>query len=404
MTEREFAIQVVRRLQEAGHEALWAGGCVRDELLGLVPKDYDVATDAPPDRVRGLFPRALAVGASFGVIEVLGPRSQGRHLSVEVATFRTEGRYSDGRRPDQVMFATAREDAQRRDFTINGMFFDPLKGQLIDYVNGQTDLHQRILRAIGDPHQRFDEDKLRLLRAVRLATRFDLALEPVTEAAIKLHAKEIHVVSAERIAEELRQLLVHPHRARGVTLLEELGLARQILPELTPSPRVLAVLDFLGPEPGFPLAFAGLLHEIGSGPADEICLRLRLSNSEREHTTWLIDNHRSLCEARSLRLGRLKPLLAHPGVHDLLILHRAEALADGLSIDHVDFCEDRLQTWSADDLNPAPLIGGADLIQMGLKPGPRFKEILDAVRDAQLDGTVRSREEALELAAVLTRG
>src|SRR5271170_6893354 len=198
MTERVFAMQVVRRLQEAGHEALWAGGCVRDELLGLVPKDYDVATDARPEQVQSLFRRALAVGASFGVIEVLGPRSHGRNLSVEVATFRTDGTYSDGRRPDQVIFASAREDALRRDFTINGMFFDPLKGELHDFVGGQDDLHARVLRAIGNPHVRFQEDKLRLLRAVRIATRFELAIEPQTAAAIQAMASQLPVVSAER--------------------------------------------------------------------------------------------------------------------------------------------------------------------------------------------------------------
>src|ERR1019366_5530814 len=185
MTEREFAIWVVAELQDAGHQALWAGGCVRDELLGLVPKDYDIASDARPEQVQQLFRRTLAIGASFGVVEVLGPRQNGQYLKVQVATFRTDGGYSDGRRPDDVVFSSAREDALRRDFTINGMFFDPIVGQLHDYVGGQHDLQARILRAIGEPDRRFAEDKLRLLRAVRIATRFDLAIEPATEAAIK---------------------------------------------------------------------------------------------------------------------------------------------------------------------------------------------------------------------------
>src|SRR2546421_7584616 len=206
MTEREFAIDVVRRLQEAGHQALWAGGCVRDELLGLVPKDYDVATSARPDEVRRLFRRTVAVGASFGVVNVLGPRDADAPLQVEVATFRSDVGYSDGRRPDQVVFSSDREDALRRDFTINGMFFDPLAGKLIDYVGGQADLKARVLRAIGDPAVRFTEDKLRLLRAVRFATRFDLTLDAATANAVRAMAPEITVVSAERIAKELRAL------------------------------------------------------------------------------------------------------------------------------------------------------------------------------------------------------
>src|SRR5262249_50574556 len=198
MTEREFAISVVRRLQEAGHQALWAGGCVRDELLGLAPKDYDVATDARPEEVRRLFKRTIAVGASFGVVEVLGQRP----LKVQVATFRSDISYSDGRHPDAVVFSTARDDAVRRDFTINGMFFDPLGNQLIDYVGGQADLQAKVLRAIGDPATRIAEDKLRMLRAVRIAARFELTIDPATFAAIRTMADQITVVSAERIAEE----------------------------------------------------------------------------------------------------------------------------------------------------------------------------------------------------------
>jgi poly(A) polymerase len=205
MTEREFAIDVVKRLQSAGFQAFWAGGCVRDELLGLVPKDYDIATDARPEEVQRLFRRTVAVGVSFGVVEVLGPRQDGDVLKVQVATFRTDAGYSDGRRPDQVVFSSAREDALRRDFTTNGMFFDPLKNELLDYVGGQADLQARVLRAIGDPHVRFAEDKLRLLRAIRIATRFDLTIEPATAAAIRAMADQLPVVSAERIADELRE-------------------------------------------------------------------------------------------------------------------------------------------------------------------------------------------------------
>jgi poly(A) polymerase len=263
VTEREFAISVVQRLREAGFEALWAGGCVRDELLGLVPQDYDVATSANPDQVRRLFRRSIAVGASFGVIEVLGPA--GTPLAVEVATFRSDVSYSDGRRPDEVVFSSAPEDAQRRDFTINGMFMDPLSGKLIDFVGGEADLQARILRAIGEPERRFTEDKLRLLRGTRLAARFDLQIEPATEAAMRSMARHIAVVSAERIAEELRKMLLHPSRVRAMNLLLELGLAAVVLPEIVPMrglpqglphaptgdlwDHVMRALELLGPGP-----------------------------------------------------------------------------------------------------------------------------------------------------------
>src|SRR5579883_2074530 len=253
-SERDFAIEVVRRLREAGHEALWAGGCVRDELLRLIPKDYDIATSALPEQVQKLFRRTIALGMSFGVIEVLGPRSSEGVLKIQVATFRSDVAYSDGRRPDAVVFASAREDALRRDFTINGMFFDPLENRLIDYVGGQKDLQARVLRAIGDPAQRFEEDKLRMLRAVRIATRFDLEIEPATAEAIRAQAPRIGIVSAERIAEELRKLLVDPHRARGMRWFMDLGLAEPILPELLPMrglPQGLPRPNAL-PPPGLP--------------------------------------------------------------------------------------------------------------------------------------------------------
>jgi poly(A) polymerase len=434
MTEREFAISVVERLHSAGHQALWAGGCVRDELLGLTPQDYDVATDATPDQVQRLFRRTVAVGVSFGVVEVLGPRQDGELLRVQVATFRTDVAYTDGRRPDQVVFASAREDALRRDFTINGMFFDPLAGELIDYVGGQADLQARVLRAIGDPRVRFEEDKLRLLRAVRIATRFELAIEEHTAAAIRAMADALPVVSAERIAEELRQLLVHPRRPRGMNLMYDLGLVGPILPELLPMKglpqgpphaptgdlwdHVMAVLDRVGESPSFSLALATLLHDVGkprtigrtpdrytfyyhehvgARMADEIALRLKLSNEERARIVWLVEKHQYLCDAKIMRTSKLKEALAHPGVVELLALHRADALATGRSVEHVDYCEGLLKEWTADDLNPPPLITGHDLARRGLEPGPTFKRLLDAVREAQLDGTVTTPQQAWTL-------
>ena len=434
MTEREFAIDVVKRLHEAGHQALWAGGCVRDELLGLVPKDYDVATDAKPEQVRKLFRRTIAVGASFGVVEVLGPKIDGTFLKVQVATFRTDGAYSDGRRPDEVVYSTAEEDAQRRDFTVNGMFFDPLAGTLVDYVGGQADLHARVLRAIGDPKLRFEEDKLRLLRAVRMATRFELALDPATEAAIRRMAPQIHVVSAERIAEELRQLLVHPRRVRGLNFLLDLGLADVVLPEivamkglpqgLPSSPtgdlwdHVMAVLDFIGHSPSFPLAMATLLHDVGkprtvgrtadrytfyhhehvgSRIAAHIAERLRLSNVESDRIVWLVEKHQYLADAPLMRTAKLKMMLAHPGIRELLALHRADALASGHSVAHVDYCERLLEEWTEADLNPDLFLNGHDLLRRGIPRGPVYKKLLDGLREAQLEGTVKNGGQAWEL-------
>ena len=440
MTERDFAISVVKRLQDAGHEALWAGGCVRDELLGLIPKDYDVATDALPDQVQTLFKRTLAIGAAFGVVEVLGPRVDGQHLRVQVATFRTEGPYLGGRRPDpeHIRFTSAREDALRRDFTINGMFFDPIKNELHDFVGGQADLHARLLRAIGEPRLRFEEDKLRLLRAVRIATRFDLAIEPATAEAIQALAPQLPIVSAERIAEELRQLLVHPRRVRGLNLLLDLGLAAPILPEIVPMKglpqglpsqptgdlwdHVMKVLDLIGPHPSFPLALGTLLHDVGkprvvgrngdrftfyhhehvgARMADDIALRLKLSTAERERIVWLVGRHQYLADAKRMRPSKLKVILNHPGIQELLVLHRADALASGKDIEHVEFCEQLLRDWSPDDLNPAPLLTGYDLKSLGINPGPNYKKLLDAVREAQLDGAITTPDEAVDMARKL---
>jgi poly(A) polymerase len=430
MTERDFAIDVVRRMRGAGYQALWAGGCVRDQLLGFMPKDYDVATDARPEDVQRLFRRTVAVGASFGVVEVLGPGP----LKVQVATFRADVSYSDGRHPDSVVFASAREDALRRDFTINGMFFDPLENQVIDYVEGQKDLQARVLRAIGMPADRFAEDKLRLLRAVRFATHYELTFDPATASAIQDMANQLPVVSAERIAEELRRLLVDLHRRRGMELMMKMSLVQSIIPELLEMKgvpqglpeaptgdlwdHVLRVLDLLGPEPSFPLAFAALLHDVGKRRtmgrtpdrytfyyhehvgrrmAHEICLRLRLSNAERERIEWLVEKHQFLCDAKQLRKSKLKMILVHPGIRELLALHRADAQASGRSQDHVDYCEQCLREWSPDVLDPPPLLTGDDLVRHGLEPGPAFKSLLDAVREAQLEGTITTVEQALAL-------
>ena len=441
MTEREFALDVVRTLQQAGFRALWAGGCVRDELLGLHPNDYDVATDARPEQVIKMFRRSIAVGASFGVIEVVGPRGpHHKHLTVEVATFRSDGTYSDGRRPDSVTFSTPEEDAQRRDFTINGMFFDPVTEQLHDFVGGRADLATKVLRAIGDPFARFEEDKLRVLRAVRIAARFDLEVDPATLAASRAMARQIAVVSAERIAEELRKLLAHPNRARGVRLLHEFKLIEPILPDLVPTftlpqglpaaptgtlwDHLVRVVELLDDGASFPLAFAALLHDIGKPRVvgrtverytfhghehvgkqmvEKIADRLKLSTAEKVRITWLVEKHQYLADAPTMRLSRLKPILVHPGIDELLALHRADALASKKSLDHVEFCERLLRETPPEELNPPPLLTGDDLKELGQKPGPLFKRLLVAVREAQLEGRVRTKEEALRLVEELLK-
>lgn len=397
MAEREFAVEVVHTLQQAGFRALWAGGCVRDELLGLHPHDFDVATDARPEQVMKLFRRSLAVGAAFGVIEVIGPRGPHRkHITVEVATFRSDGTYSDGRRPDSVTFSSPEEDAQRRDFTINGLFFDPIANAHHDYVGGRADLAAKVLRAIGDPQARFTEDKLRVLRAVRIAARFELIIDPATLAAARNIAPQIAVVSAERIAEELRKMLAHPNRGRGVRLLLEFDLVRHLLPEaLSEWETAVRVVDVLPAEASFELAFAALLHSLEKKPVERIAARLKLSTAEAQRIEWLAAMHDSLLEAPAMRLSKLKPILVHPGIGELLALHRAIAIANGRGTEHVEFCERMLRQTPPEELNPQPLLTGADLIALGLSPGPEFKRLLDAVREAQLDGEDRSKEDAL---------
>lgn len=414
--QREFAVEVVRRLKDSGFTALWAGGCVRDHLLGKTPKDYDVATNATPKQVKKVFAKrkTVDVGASFGVIMVVGPREAGE---VEVATFRSDGSYSDGRRPDSVTFSSPEEDAQRRDFTINGMFFDPLEHKVLDFVGGERDLSQGYIRAIGDPHARMREDKLRMLRAVRFTASLEFGLARNTKAAVIEMAPQIHVVSAERIAAELRRMLTDRHRHVAVALANEVGLLREILPEVSmhgsgedssdtddPKPQqVLATSENLSPqlsalrllqEPSFELAFAMLLRDVSN--VEAICRRLKLSNDELEKTAWLVRQQDALREPDKLSLSQLKRLLAHPFHDDLLALMRATLFAERADLHPVLFCEQFLEATPPEVLNPPPLVTGNDLIALGLKPGPLFKQLLDEARDAQLNGELTDRDAALE--------
>lgn len=405
-SNREFAKSLVVKLRGAGFEALWAGGCVRDFLLGRTPKDYDIATNATPNQVRELFgrKRTLAVGASFGVIVVLAPRGVEQ---VEVATFRSEGKYEDGRRPSEVVFTSAEEDAKRRDFTINGMFYDPVNEAIRDYVGGEADLKSGVVRAIGDPHARMTEDKLRTLRAVRFAATLDFRLDQTTQAAVREMASQLTVVSAERIAQELRRMVVDPHRKRAIELLAETDLLPVIFPEFTAlwqhepdgweeTLRALAELQ----SPSFPLATATLWHRLEDDGAPvklahRMGKRLRLSNDDIQRISWLLEHRESLNNADQLPLHRLKRLLAADGIDDLLSMMQAERTARGRDLAPVEFCRNYLTTHTPDEINPAPLVGGHDLIKLGLRPGKEFKSLLDAVRDAQLDGDIQTTQEAL---------
>lgn len=417
LSQREFALEVLTRLRKQGYQAYWAGGCVRDQLLGREPKDYDVATDATPPEILELFRhrRTLSIGAAFGVVAVVGPRSAG---TVEVATFRRDADYSDGRHPDAVAFSTAEEDARRRDFTINGLFFDPLEDRVLDFVGGVEDLRRGVVRAIGDPQQRFREDKLRLLRAVRMAAVFEFALDEATLQAMRAMAAKVTVVSAERIAQEMRLLLTDAHRVRAVELLAESGLCQALLPEvyaLRTQPRgeaatggetwwdyTLRVLGALA-DADFALALAALLHRTAGGAHDEavrvvhgVARRWRLSHDEDAATAWLVRHHSALDDAPHLAWSRLQPLLVARWGASLVELHAARAKADGLPAPHVEYCRQRLALPEA-ELNPPPLLSGHDLIGHGVPQGKTYSWLLSRVRDAQLNGVVGSREEALAL-------
>lgn len=411
---RGFALHVVQQLRNAGYQALWAGGCVRDALMGEPPKDFDVATTAAPDDVIRLFGRrrTIPVGASFGVVIVQGPRRESGQ--VEVATFRSDGPYSDGRRPDSVEYCTPEEDAARRDFTINGMFYDPVQEELVDFVGGEADLHRRIIRAIGDPDARFDEDKLRMLRAVRFSATLGFDLDPATERSISRWHSSLSVVSVERINAELHRMLAHPNRADAVDLLKRTRLLEVIFPpppnpphpnpfddpatwqRLRDSLRALARHRF---EPALLL----LLRTRGFTATDcdqgwlrRESSRLKLANVERDRLCWLHLSLPLMDHIAERPMHVIKPLLAHPD-HELLFdLAWAAATAEGRSSDDVAFCRDFRQRYSAEDLDPPPLLSGHDIMQAGVPAGPQISGILKRIREEQLDERLRDREAALQ--------
>lgn len=392
MSNKQAAIEIIQRLQEHGFQALLAGGCVRDMLLGRPAKDYDVATDAQPADVIRLFRRTLKVGARFGVVIVLIGSEQ-----VEVATFRSEAGYEDGRHPTEVRFTSAAEDASRRDFTINGMFYDPRKEQVIDYVEGQVDLAKGVIRTIGSPEERFGEDYLRMLRAVRFSTRLGFAIEPETYAAIGRNAAKIARISGERIAAELEGILVHPNRACGAGMLIETGLARAVFPGFDGESgrQAVAVLGRLRRNVSFPLALAALFVACPAPLALEKCEVLKLSNKQIKHMEFLLSERGSLLDP-AMSLAPLKKFLASPYFWDLYELERAIQKADDAEqgVSRLSRLRRRIRDLGDVDVKPKPLLNGHDLMRLGATPGPSLGQLAEELYVAQLEGDVATREQA----------
>lgn len=428
MSEFNTALEIVKQLRGAGYEAYFAGGSVRDMLMGNPPHDIDVATSAHPDHVLKLFDKVIPVGLKYGVVLVV---VDGKPY--EVATFRRDETYTDGRHPEGVRFSSPQEDALRRDFTINGLFYDPIAKKIIDYVGGQEDIKNKIIRTIGDPHERFSEDKLRLMRAVRFACRLDFVIEAKTLEAIKKLSSKIVEVSQERIRDELVKILTGPNVGRGMDLLQQTGLMRAILPEVHamegvqqppefhPEGDVFVhtrmALEFLE-SPSTVLAMGTLLHDVGKPPtfaikerirfdnhvevgarmAEAICRRLRFSNEEVEQVADLVRNHLKFMHVREMRESTLKRFLRKENFLDHLELHRVDCLACHGNLENWEFCKRKLEEFSVEAIKPPRLVTGDDLIELGYKPGPIFKEILSYLEDAQLEGTIKTKEEGLTLA------
>ncbi|MFZ0334692.1 MAG: CCA tRNA nucleotidyltransferase [Candidatus Acidiferrales bacterium] len=432
MNAREHAERICARLRDAGYQALFNGGCVRDIILGREPSDYDVCTDARPERVQQLFPASIPVGAQFGVVIVVEDGVQ-----VEVATFRSDIGSADGRHPVRVEFSTsAEEDVRRRDFTINGLLMDPWDGKILDFVGGQADIKARLVRAIGEPERRFEEDKLRMLRAVRFAARLDYSIEPRTFAAIRKLASQIDQVSKERVRDELSKMLTEGSARRAFELLDETGLLREVLPEVARMKGIqqpaqfhpegdvwthtLLMIEKLPAGAPRTLAWGVLLHDVGKPPtfkapagpndrirfddhveigvrmAEEICRRLRFSNEDAEQIASLVANHMRFKDAPNMRDSTRKRFARLPHFDQHLELHRLDCLSSHGSLSSYDFVRGFLAETPPEAVHPARLLTGEDLKNMGFQPGPQFKEILSAVEDAQLEGKIASREEALD--------
>ena len=400
-----LARRVIKTLVARGHTAYLAGGCVRDLLLHRTPKDYDVATSARPEEVEAAFAKTVAVGKSFGVITVIGDRDS---VQVEVATFRHDGPYSDGRHPDSVRFTNAEEDALRRDFTINALFLEPETGEVIDYVGGVRDLEARVIRAVGDPAVRFHEDKLRLLRAIRFACALGFDIDDETLEAVSRMAPQVTVCSRERIREELHKMLTNIGRGRALRLLIETGLLQAALPEVAGLPpealaRAGTGLDALGNPPSLAVSWAVLLFELGAPAAGAILARLRCSNELIDHVQSLIADAPEMAKLENLRIARQKRLLRKPGIEDDLELLRSRSVTGGAPTSAAKRAPQILAQRKAEGLWPKLPLNGNDLAAMGIKPGPQFKELLAALEDEVLEGRVRTREEAERFVQTLAK-
>ena len=446
---KDFAISIARTLHDQGYQAYLVGGCVRDLLLGREPGDYDIATDATPEQVMRIFPQTYAVGAQFGVVlvpmaedpsvtsvvdqaDVNHRRHRGK--TVEVATFRSDIGYSDGRHPDQVRFSKdPRQDVQRRDFTINGLLLDPLKNEVLDFVGGRKDLDAGIIRAIGEPGLRFAEDKLRMLRAVRFTARFGYSIEPQTFAAIEKLAPQIHQVSRERVRDELTKMLTEGQARRAFLLLDETGLLHELLPEIEAMKGVeqppqfhpegdvfvhtLLLLEKLPHPCPATLGWGALLHDVGKPPtfrvapdrirfdghvdvgvkmAEEICRRLRFSNHDTDQILALVKNHMRFAHAMQMSEATFKKFVRMPRFQEHLELHRIDCESSHGDLTTYRFTREKIASMPPEAVRPRPLVSGDDLIAAGYAPGPRFKEILVAVEDRQLEGILHSGDEAME--------
>lgn len=436
MTTRAAATNLAIQLKNAGHTACFAGGCVRDKLLGLEPKDYDIATSATPSEVLRLFPGSNEVGAHFGVVIA---KHEGHHI--EIATFRTDGSYGDGRRPDSVTFSTPEEDAHRRDFTINGLFEDPETGGVIDHVEGVRDLESKIIRAIGTPSHRFQEDALRLLRAVRFSTTLGFPIEPKTFAAIHENGHLLDKISPERIRDEFSKIIVSPNRRRGLELLVDSCLIDHFLPEVLPLigcdqppewhpegdvyTHTCIMLEMLAPDAPLELCLATLLHDIAKPPtrtidpdgrirfnghdslgadmATEILTRLRYPNAVIRNAAHMVSRHMQFMNVQQMRKAKLKRFMSEPTFPEEMELHRVDCASSNGFTDNYDFLNEKAEEFSHEPLIPPPLVTGKDLIARGLKPGPRFKDVLEKIQTEQLENRLTTHEEALEYLETLLR-
>lgn len=436
MSARISATTLARILTEAGHTAYFAGGCVRDKLLGLSPKDYDIATSATPAQVLKLFPGANEVGAHFGVVIA---KHDGHHI--EIATFRTDGSYKDGRRPDSVTFSTPEEDAHRRDFTINGLFENPETGEIIDHVGGLADLEKRILRAIGTPAHRFQEDALRLLRAVRFSTTLGFPIEENTLTAIKDNAHLLDKISPERIRDEFSKIINSPNRRIGLELLVDTSLIDHFLPEVLsligceqppqwhPEGDVYThtciMLEMLEPDAPLELCLATLLHDIAKPPTQttdedgrirfnghdsmgadmtrEILIRLKYPNAVIRDAEHMVSRHMQFMNVQQMRKAKLKRFMSEPTFSQEMELHRVDCGSSNGFTDNYIFLNEKTEEFASEPLIPPPLVTGKDLIERGLKPGPRFREILEEIQTEQLENRLGTREEGLSYLSSLLK-